>query len=101
MTELNDWASIKTLVMVERSVDGYMVKEEWIEAGREDPKCHISSLDIAAEAMRDLAHWGFEVVHNQPDAAFLEDKCRIWRGASAEALGAMRKPALDIFNSIR
>ena len=103
MAELNDWDGIKTLVMVERSVDGHMVKGEWVEASREDPRYYISSLDIAAEAMHKtiLAHWGVEVVHNQLDVTFLEDKCRIWRGSCAEVFSTMRKLALNIFNSIR
>ena len=102
MPELAAWAGIKTLVKVERRVETRMVKGEQVEAAV-DERFHISSLDIEPEAMRKtiLGHWSVEVVHNQLDVTFLEDQCRISRGACAEVLSSMRKLALNILNSIR
>jgi predicted transposase YbfD/YdcC len=103
MPELGLWAGIKTLVKVERHVDARVVKGEPVEAVDDDPRYYISSLDIEPEAMHKtiIGHWSVEVVHNQLDVTFLEDKCRISRGACAEVLSTMRKLALNILNSIR
>jgi predicted transposase YbfD/YdcC len=96
-----DWAGIKTLLMVERTVEARMVKGKSKEATK-DIRYFISSLELEAEQMLEVSikHWSVETIHQQLDVSLGEDKCRIRRGNAAENLSTMRKEALNILNHI-
>ena len=99
LTEALAWAGIKSVIMVERRVADRMVKGVFTP-GFCEVRYFISSLDLSAQQLADviLNHWSVEIIHNQLDVSYGEDKCKVNRGAAAEVLSGFKKLALNIFN---
>jgi hypothetical protein len=78
-----------------------MVKGEQKEE-TENVRYFISSLALSPKQTPEIVikHWTAETVRQRPDVACEEDKCRIYRGSSAEPLSAPRKMGLNIISPI-
>lgn len=94
VTELQQWASVQTLVLLERTrIDKKTGKEET------EQQIYMSSLQAEAKKIAPMIrqHWGVEnKVHWLLDVVYKEDDCRIRKDDGAENVAIIRRFCLNL-----
>lgn len=94
ITELQEWASVQTVVLLERTRINKKTSQQETEQ-----QVYISSLVNNAQQIEPLIrqHWGVEnKVHWLLDVVYREDNCRIRKGDGAENVAIMRRFCLNL-----